>query len=489
MAMAARDTLRASVPEDEHATDLIHPSADMIATPLQRRLVDVLRHLHEEDHVVGLQVCVMKEGKEIANVAAGIIGNANPRPITPATLFNIFSISKGVLTIGLLRLVQDGLIEDLDDPVYKYWPEFVYKPNITVRHLLTHQAGLANVYPEDATIDTLLDWGTMTNFMANEAAPSHEPGAETQYHALSYAWLVGGLIEAVTKRPYEEWLDKVLPYNSQEFPGEESIRRNLFLAGISQDVDDHKDLAVLSMDRRSMEQKKEHQEVSTTQGQDQESPARPITAEQQAKKIDKDEADGDEEERSRKATTVLDKYRGLQQLMNPSIFNMRKVREAKLPSANGHASAASLAEIFDAVIRSGKHGDPLLSPEILKLARTPSRASAPEEGNANTKQAMLDDAQAKFGLGFQLHEIVLSNGDKGISIGHAGLGGSVVLAVPEEEVVVALTLSHLSPDSVARKRILGVVFDELGWKAPASLQMETLPSTSLSEEKTLQPVA
>jgi len=294
---------------------------------------------------------------------------------------------------------------------------------------------------------------------------------------------VGGLIEAVTGKPYEEWLDHVLPYNKDNFPGEENIRRGLFLAGISKDVDNHKDLAVLSVDRRQAEKKMAgSEEMSKPQPRSQ----------QESFKDDKDEPAKDDEEDSeeetrKKAKKVLEKYRGLQQLMNPSVFNMRKVREAKLPSANGHASAQALAEVFDAVIRSSSSSssrdddsEPLLSREILELARTPSRTTTGKEkekddddgDKSKQESAMLNDAQAQFGLGFQLHEFTLSNGEAGMSIGHAGLGGSLVLALPEEEVVVALTLNHLSSDSVARKRILGIVFDELGIQAPLSIPVE-----------------
>lgn len=465
MAMAARETLIESIPEDERAVDVVYPSAKSISTPLQHRLVKALDQINSEGHMVGLQICVLKEGIEIANVAAGTLGTANPRPVTPSTLFNIFSVSKGVLSIGLLRLVQDGRIENLDDPVAKYWPAFESKPTVTVRHLLTHQSGLANVYPDDATLDTLLEWSTMTNFMAGEAVSAHEPGEETQYHALSFAWLVGGLIEAVTGQPYEDLLDEVLPYDRGKFPGEEKLRRNLFLAGISDDVDNHKDLAVLSVDRSQMKPKRKDR--TTEEGKPQ-----PTMKKESKASNDQDEEE-DAEERQKKAKKVLDKYRGLQQLMNPSIFNMRKVRESKLPSANGHASAAALAEVFDAVIRSKNNEDPILSTELLGLARTPSHANR-KENSGEAKQTMLDDAQAKFGLGFQLHEFTLSNGEKGNSIGHAGLGGSLVLAIPEAEAVVALTLNHLSSDSIARKRILGIIFDELGLEAPVSIPVENV---------------
>ena len=76
---------------------------------------------------------------------------------------------------------------------------------------------------------------------------------------------------------------------------------------------------------------------------------------------------------------------------------------------------------------------------------------------------MLNDSQSLFGLGFQLHDFVIAGGNTVTSIGHSGIGGNLVLAVPEENAVIALTLNHLSGDSVARQRLLGIVFDKLGW--------------------------
>jgi aarF domain-containing kinase len=479
MALAARETLKESVPPEEHATEFVHPSAAAVNSPLQSRLIEALHQLKDEGHVVGLQVCVLEKGKEIAQVAAGTMGTANPRPVTPSTLFNVFSVSKGVLTIGLLHLFQDGRIESLDDPVAKYWPAFESKQDVTIRHLLSHQSGLASEYPEDATLDTLLDWSTMKEFMAKHAIPSHPPGSKTQYHALTYAWLVGGLIEAITGKPYEDYLDKILPYNSSEFPGEETTRRNLFLAGIPEDVDNHKDLAVLSVDRSNVEAAERARNAP-----------RPQTKLPKTTEKDADDEE-DEDERKKQARKVLEKYKGLQQLMNPSVFNMRKVREAKLPSANGHATATSLAEVFDAVIRSSHKngtGEPILSKETIELARTPSRTTQETTEDHGKQQAMLDDAGAKFGLGFQLHEFTLANGEKVMSIGHAGLGGSVVLALPDEEVVVALTLNHLSSDSVARKRILGIIFDYLQWTPPASIPVEDTSAMASKETELVEKI-
>eukprot|EP00536_Pseudo-nitzschia_multiseries_P001288 jgi/Psemu1/234462/estExt_Genewise1.C_160099 len=470
MALTARETIRDSVPLEEHATSLVHRGRSGtdtgtgvgvgvgvgVPTELEQRLLEALPSIEKEGHMVGLQLCVLRDGKEIANIAAGTMGVANPRPVTSSTLFNVFSVSKGLLAVGVLRLWQDGNIESLDDPVCKYWSEFVTKPNITVRHLLTHQAGLSDAYPEDATLDSLLDWSAMVQFMAEHATPSHAAGEEIRYHALTYAWLVGGLIEAVTKRPYEELFETFLQRNFAT--GTEAHDQRLFLAGVSKTLKDEEDFAILSVDRRGISQQTRNDETE-----------RSVKGKKGTESLssgDKEEEE-DEEERRKRTKRTLAKYRGMQHLMNPSVFNMRKVREAKLPSANGHASALSLARFFDAVIRPR---DPILTPDVLTQARTPHRL--PTSPSSEEDNAMLNDSQSPFGLGFQLHDFTLANGDKVVSIGHAGIGGSVVLAIPEEQVVVALTVNHLSHDNVARKRLLGIVFEELGWRAPSSLPVQ-----------------
>jgi CubicO group peptidase (beta-lactamase class C family) len=85
---------------------------------------------------------------------------------------------------------------DLDDPICKHWPEF-NKPEITVWHVLTHQAGLANALPEDATLDTLLDWFGMRQHM-QEAKPEHAPGTKTVYHYLTYCWISIDYVEILS---------------------------------------------------------------------------------------------------------------------------------------------------------------------------------------------------------------------------------------------------------------------------------------------------
>merc|ERR1719242_300347 len=87
------------------------------------------------------------------------------------------------------------------------------------------------------------------------------------------------------------------------------------------------------------------------------------------------------DDRTSSSKHLLAKYRGKEQLLNPTVFNMRKVREAKLPSANGHASAKALATVFDSIFDWNDNEStcvrprPLLRSDIIELARTPCIAS------------------------------------------------------------------------------------------------------------------
>ena len=403
-----------------------------IDTKLQHELLATIDTFQDTDDMIGLQICVFQDGKEVANIAQGVLGRANPRPVTPSTLFCVFSVSKAVLTMGLLRLVQDGFIESLDDPIHKYWPSFAAKgkQNITIRHALTHQAGLANVFPEKISIESLLDWSHMKDVIAS-SEPTHAPGEETQYHYLSYGWICGGIIEHVTGQPYEEYLNEtiILPLQMQH---------SIYMGGIPPDLDYERNVAVLSKKRDTI-------------------------------KYEQKRADLKAEE---KMKYNLEKHRGVEQLMNISVFNMKQVRQAKLPSANGHTSAYALASLFDKFIDTDKDHS-LTTSKILEEVRTKqmsmSAITKKREGKTLTNSQLLDDSSSAFGLGLQLHDLTLPDGKVVSTIGHAGVGGSVVFAIPELKISVAFTTNCLSqtPNKV-KERLLKIIMEEFKLTPPPS---------------------
>jgi len=108
-----------------------------------------------------------------------------------------FSTTKGVAATVIHRLADRGLL-GYDEPVAAFWPEFAAggKGRITVRQLLTHQAGLDKLAPIAPNGAALLDHlGAERRLAAH--TPDHQPGSSA-YHAITFGWLVAGLARALT---------------------------------------------------------------------------------------------------------------------------------------------------------------------------------------------------------------------------------------------------------------------------------------------------
>ena len=83
------------------------------------------------------------KGRLVVDTSAGALGSNDPRPVTSASLFNVFSVTKGVAVTVLHILAEEGRL-DYERTVASYWPAFAAagKQDITVAELLSHRAGL-----------------------------------------------------------------------------------------------------------------------------------------------------------------------------------------------------------------------------------------------------------------------------------------------------------------------------------------------------------
>jgi CubicO group peptidase (beta-lactamase class C family) len=151
----------------------------------------------------GAAVTVYRRGDLVVDAWGGV-RDAAGSPWERDTMATSFSTTKGVVATVVHRLVDRGEIA-YDDPVARYWPEFAAagKQEITVRHLLTHQAGLHDVRGLVSSARNLLDWDDMVARLA-AAEPRWEPGLRPGYHALTYGWLVGEVIRRVTGLTVDE---------------------------------------------------------------------------------------------------------------------------------------------------------------------------------------------------------------------------------------------------------------------------------------------
>ena len=85
---------------------------------------------------------------------------------TPQPLFRAFSSGKPMAAATVWRLLDAGVLE-IDAPVASYWPEFAQrgKGKVTLRHVLTHTAGLPRDFGR-GDVDWG-DWGRMSDILAS----------------------------------------------------------------------------------------------------------------------------------------------------------------------------------------------------------------------------------------------------------------------------------------------------------------------------------
>ncbi len=135
--------------------------------------------------------------------AVGHYGADDPRPVTPETIYDLASLTKVIaLTTECILLVDQGKL-DLDVPVQHYLPEFrgQMKDQVTIRHLLTHSAGLAADLPLWDSTRTR----SAALAMVDTAPLLSPPGTRFVYSDLSAIVLMQA-VERITGRPFDQLL-------------------------------------------------------------------------------------------------------------------------------------------------------------------------------------------------------------------------------------------------------------------------------------------
>ena len=123
--------------------------------------------------------------------------------MTTSHLFDIASLTKVIgTTTSIMLLVDRGLLK-IDDPVYKYIKAFdtPEKRDITIRHLITHTAGLYEWYPLYYRASNKKE-----SYRLIEGLPLMFPvGAQRRYSDLGFV-LLGEIIEKVSGLPLEVFM-------------------------------------------------------------------------------------------------------------------------------------------------------------------------------------------------------------------------------------------------------------------------------------------
>jgi CubicO group peptidase (beta-lactamase class C family) len=161
--------------------------------------------------VPAVSVAVISRGEVSETAAWGVACAGEPAVATPGTLFQSASISKPVAAACALRLVADGLLA-LDEPVnerLRSWQvpaNGTWQAKLTVRHLLSHTAGLTASgfpgYPAGTPVPSLTDvLAGLGNTLPVRVASL--PGLQFSYSGGGYC-VLQQLLADVTGVPFPE---------------------------------------------------------------------------------------------------------------------------------------------------------------------------------------------------------------------------------------------------------------------------------------------
>jgi CubicO group peptidase (beta-lactamase class C family) len=105
--------------------------------------------------IVGAVVVAARDGEIVYRRAAAYADRESRRPMREDEVFRLASMTKAIVAVATLALADRGKLA-LDDPVTRWLPQFRptladgREPVITLRHLLTHTAGLGYGFTEAA---------------------------------------------------------------------------------------------------------------------------------------------------------------------------------------------------------------------------------------------------------------------------------------------------------------------------------------------------
>lgn len=158
---------------------------------------------------VGASVALYVEGEPAVHLWGGFCDRRRTVPWQEDTMACTFSVSKGITAIALLTLIDESAL-DIDLPVVHYWPEFAgsksspIKQRVTVRQLMSHQAGLPG-FRETMPTGVYYDWSAIVAALEEEA-PWWSPGSRHGYHARTHGFLLGELFRRITGSHIGEWM-------------------------------------------------------------------------------------------------------------------------------------------------------------------------------------------------------------------------------------------------------------------------------------------
>lgn len=174
------------------------PETQGMSAPALEAISATIHQYSENDHIVGAEFLVIKNGTRVMHEVYGWMDREALRPMEPNTIFNIRSMTKMLTGASAQILIDEGTLS-LDDKVSQYLPGFDNwkSDSITIEQLLTHRSGLP--LSTVTSFDELDDFAELYSFANSigEQGPDFAPGSKFWYSDAGSEAL-GAVVELVS---------------------------------------------------------------------------------------------------------------------------------------------------------------------------------------------------------------------------------------------------------------------------------------------------
>ena len=201
----------------------IEPESLGISTKKLNILIDKVNDLVDNGQIPGVQTALLKNGKLVSFHTYGFSDVESKKILEENSIFRIYSMTKPIVSIGLMMLYEKGVFE-LDDNVSKYIPQFnnlvVFdslnniKPKnpIKIIDLLRHSSGMGYGWSDNQYLNSLYSelWKSKDNERFVDGVSKiplfTNPNTEWRYGVNTD--ICGYLIEVLSGKPLDQYLSE-----------------------------------------------------------------------------------------------------------------------------------------------------------------------------------------------------------------------------------------------------------------------------------------
>jgi CubicO group peptidase (beta-lactamase class C family) len=346
-----------------------------------------------QQNETGAACCIFHRGRKVVDLWGGQRSpGANWQP---ETLALTFSVTKGMSAAAMVVAHSRGLFE-LDAPVADYWPEFAQngKERITVRQLLTHQAGLTSL-DVPLTIEILADHDRLAEILARQK-PAWQPGTRHGYHTLTLGWYQSELLRRVD--PHGRTLGK---FFNDELAAPLGVR---FHIGLSDDITEDDLATTVGFHRLQMLRHLGELPVGMVMA-------------------------------GLWPLSLVARSVNLLRLNNPAHLGLPQYRRIEIPAANGFGQARAIAKIYSVLAGDGRE----LALSAATRRELFASATRPTLGSHDTVLKI----DTRYGFGFSRPSVAMNFGSSASAFGCPGAGGCFGMADPDSQLSFAYVTNKM----------------------------------------------